>query len=276
MTNYVTANPGVGGPTFAVDLDTSSGNWPYAKLAFGATGTQTPVSLATALPITVTDGNGNVIVASTSALQTAGNASLTAIATSVATLASEDAGLATATAQSTGNTTLASILAAVQTPPPPMIVTGGTVTRPANTTAYAFGQLLANSTTAGSVTPSTIAAARGTNVASTILRCRLLKSGTSITNSIFRLHLYNVSPTVTNGDGGTWLSNQAANYLGSMDVTIDKVMSDGSVGNGVPSAGSTIAFSPASGTANIFCLIEVRAAYTPISGEVFTPILEVQ
>ena len=158
----------------------------------------------------------------------------------------------------------------------PQIVTGSATTRPANTTGYGFGQLVANSTASSSVAPGTIAAARGINTPSTILRCRLLKTGTGITNAIFRIHLYNVAPTVANGDGGVWLSNQAANYLGSMDVTIDKVMSDGAVGNGFPSVGATIAFAPLSGSQNIYYLIEARAAYTPASGEVFTPILEVQ
>lgn len=156
------------------------------------------------------------------------------------------------------------------------IITGATMTRPANTTAYAFGNLVANSVTAGSVVPIAIAAAKVNNQLGTILRCRLLKSGTTITNAIFRLHLYSTSPTVSNGDGAAWLSNNSANYIGSMDVTIDKAMSDGAIGNGVPSLGSTIAFTPSSGSQNIYCLIEARAAYTPTSAEIFTPILEIQ
>lgn len=159
----------------------------------------------------------------------------------------------------------------------PLVISGSTITRPGDTTAYVFGDLVANSVTAGSVVPSTIAAARGTDTSSTILVCKLLKTGTSTTNAIFRLHLYNTSSiTCANGDNGAWSTNQAANYIGSMDVTVDKSMTDGAIGIGYPTVGSTLAFSPASGTSNIFCLLEARAAYTPANAEVFTPILEVQ
>lgn len=157
--------------------------------------------------------------------------------------------------------------------PPPLVVAGSAFNRPANTTAYSFGQLVANSITAGSVTPSVIAAARGNDVAGTILKCRLQKSGSGITNAIFRLHLYNAAVTVSNGDGGTWLTTTSG-YLGSMDVTVDKSFSDGALGIGAPTIGSTISFAPISGSQNINCLIEARAAYSPASGETFTPILE--
>jgi hypothetical protein len=156
----------------------------------------------------------------------------------------------------------------------PLIVDGSTLTRPADTTAYAFGDLVANSTTAGSVTPGTIAAARGNDLPGTALRMRLQKSGATITNAIFRVHLYNSSPTVTNGDNGAWVSTQSG-YIGSFDVTIDKAFSSGSIGIGVPTIGSTLAFVPASGATTLYYLIEARAAYTPASGETFTPTLEV-
>ena len=159
--------------------------------------------------------------------------------------------------------------------PPPRVVTGATTTRPANTTAYAAGQLLANSTTAGSVTYPTIAAASANDVAGTILRVRLKKSGTTLTNGIFRVHLYSALPSVTNGDGGTWLTTTAG-YAGSFDVTMSQAFSDGAVGVGTSVAGYGVAFTPAAGTQNLYYLIEVRAAYTPASGEVFTPYAEVQ
>jgi len=159
--------------------------------------------------------------------------------------------------------------------PAPLIVTGGTTTRPANTTAYVAGQLLANSTTAGSVTYPTIAAARANDQAGTILRLRLKKTGTTLTNGIFRVHLYNSQPTVTNGDGATWLTTTAG-YVGAFDVTMTQAFSDSAMGIGVPSSGSGVAFAPATGTQNLYYLIEARAAYTPASAEVFTPYVEVQ
>ena len=110
-----------------------------------------------------------------------------------------------------------------------------------------------------------------------ILRARLKKSGAVITNAQFRVHLYGAAPTVTNGDNGVWLSTESS-YLGHFDVTIDKAFSAGSSGVGVPGSGlGTFAlYKPAASVKNIFALLEARAAYTPISGEVFTLSLEAE
>ncbi|WP_020472367.1 hypothetical protein [Zavarzinella formosa] len=154
----------------------------------------------------------------------------------------------------------------------PRPVTGNTTTRPANTTAYASGQLVANSTTAGSVTYPTIAAAIGNDIPGTILRVGLKKSVAGSTGAIFRIRFYNSQPTVTNGDGGTYLTNTSG-YLGFADVTITDVFTDSAMGYNSPYNG-VINFKPATGTQNLYYLIEARAAYTPGNGEVFTPILE--
>lgn len=147
-------------------------------------------------------------------------------------------------------------------------------TRPNDTTAYASGDLVANSTTAGSVTPMQFTVARVAAGSGMIRRVRIRKTGTSITNASFRLHLYNSSPTVTNGDNGAWLTDQAATYIGSLDVTMDKVFSDGAAGNGVPTIGSEINFVLPSGQV-IYGLLEARAAFTPTAQSVFTVDLEV-
>ena len=142
-------------------------------------------------------------------------------------------------------------------------------TRPADVAPYAVGDLVANSTTAGSVTPLTLTVGRtGTTPGSTgmIRRLRLRKSGTNITNAVFRVHFYRTAPTVTNGDNGAWLSNNAANYVGHIEVTFDKAFSDGAAGNGVPAVGSEINFT----SQTYYALIEARGAYTPANAESFT------
>jgi hypothetical protein len=88
--------------------------------------------------------------------------------------------------------------------PVPMVASGSGFTRPADTTAYAAGDLVANSTVAGSVVLDTVAVARNNDEAFTLLRCRLQKSGTTITNASFRVHVYSAAPTFTNGDNG-WM-----------------------------------------------------------------------
>src|SRR5713226_10735246 len=116
-----------------------------------------------------------------------------------------------------------------------------TFTRPNNATAYASGQLVANSTTAGSVVPLAIQVQGNSMPGCTrITRVRLTKSNISPTNANFRVHLYGASPTVANGDGGIWSSNQAANYLGSIDVPSMKAFTDGCCDVGAAPAGSEL------------------------------------
>jgi hypothetical protein len=155
---------------------------------------------------------------------------------------------------------------------------GATFTRPANTTPYASSQIVANSVTASSVTPLTFAVSRVNDSSVRIRRARMKKSGTSITNASFRLHLYKLNPTlslgVANGDGGTWLTTES-DYLGAIDITMDKAFSDASKGIGTPNNGTEMDLIPSPGTQNIFGLLEARGAYTPVSAEVFTVTLEV-
>lgn len=139
-------------------------------------------------------------------------------------------------------------------------------TRPADTTAYASGDLVANSTTAGSVVAMNFGVTPGPLQ---IRRVRVSKTGTSVTNTSFRLHLYAGLPTVANGDNGAISSTQAANYLGQVDVSVAQAFSDGAAGM----AATEINCFPA-GVA-IYGLLEARAAYTPASAEVFTVALEI-
>lgn len=149
-----------------------------------------------------------------------------------------------------------------------------TFTRPANTTPYTSGDLVANSATAGSVVPMQFSVARTAGGSGMIRRARLRKTGTTITDAVFRLHLYRASPVATNGDNGAWLTTQSANYVGSIDVICDKVFSDGASGNGAVPIGSEINFKLPSGQV-LFGLMEARAAYVPASAEAFSWEIEV-
>lgn len=153
-------------------------------------------------------------------------------------------------------------------------------TRPADTTAYAAGDLVANSTTAGSVVPLSFAGAvRTTGDCVRIERVRIEKSGTSLTNASFRLHLFEASPTPTVGDNGVYnnagvlATNNILNHAGTFPVTMIWSGSDGAMGIGVPTTGNGATIRPATGT-TLFGLLEVTAAYTPASGEIFYVVLE--
>lgn len=161
--------------------------------------------------------------------------------------------------------------ASIWTPGRPYIASAS-FTRPSDTTAYASGDLVANSTTAASVTPLSLIIAPHNGEAVEITSVRLLKSATSITNASFRIHFYGASPVSTaptNGDNGAWVTI-VADYFGYCDLTMSQTFLDDAIGIGVPAFGSAITAVPANQSSTIYALIEARAAYTPASAEVFT------
>lgn len=157
------------------------------------------------------------------------------------------------------------------------VTVSGSTTRPADTTAYASGDLIANSTTAGNVVPIPLPVARlpGSG-ACRIKRMRVRKSGTSITTCTIRVHLYARSPTVAAGDNAAWSSNKVADYLGAFDVVVDKAFTDGAFGVGAALVGTDVSFVTASDLTTIYALLEARSIYTPASAEVFTISAEVE
>lgn len=150
-----------------------------------------------------------------------------------------------------------------------------TFTRPSDTTAYASGDLVANSTAAGSVTAMSWTVGRVAAGSFLLPEVAIRKSGTGVTNAQFRLHLFRAAPaTITNGDNGAFSVSGVADYLGAFDVVVDRAFTDGAYGAGTPVTGSYKPIKLASGT-TIFGLLEAMAAYTPVSAEVFTVELKV-
>src|SRR5262249_40104921 len=145
-------------------------------------------------------------------------------------------------------------------------------TRPNDTTAYAAGDLVANSTAAGSVVPLRIdlgnVAAVGHGM-TRITRARLTKSGTSPTNASFRIHLYETAPTAQNGDNGAWSTDRAASWLGSIDVTSMLAFTDGCTGVGSATPGSEMFLRLAVGA--IFALLGAKAAFARVAHRALTP-----
>lgn len=155
------------------------------------------------------------------------------------------------------------------------ILTSNVITRPADTTAYASGDLVANSTTAGSVTPFSFTnAVRFPGGSVRIERCRIQKSGTSTTNASFRVHIYSATPaSIANGDNGAW-STSIAGYIGAFDVTLDRAFTNGAEGAGLTLTNTPMTCKPSGSAIALFALVEARGAYTPASAETFTVLLE--
>lgn len=148
------------------------------------------------------------------------------------------------------------------------VIAAATMTRPADTTAYAVGDMVANNTTAGSVTPiqfsNVVRSSGGTGV---LRRLRLKKSGVSATGASFRVHLFRASPTAGAGDNAAFaVTSGSADYLGKVDITTDQSFGDGAAGFSDVSMGD-IQINPAA--TSLFALLEARGAYTPANAETF-------
>jgi hypothetical protein len=167
-------------------------------------------------------------------------------------------------------------------------------TRPADTTSYASGDLVANSTTAGSVVPVQLQNAGRTGadrLGGRILSARILKSTATQTAASFRVHFFSVLPSFTNGDNGAFAIADAAlpGYLGAIDVDLatSGVLVQASaarvIGRGYPVGGAnnlgsdgipfqlTDQSNPA-----LYAVLEARGAYAPGNAEVFTLLVDVQ
>jgi len=156
-----------------------------------------------------------------------------------------------------------------------------TVTRPADTNIYASGDLIANNTTAGSVTAMDFStAARQAAGSFMVRRVRLHKDDDDVTAASFRLHLFDADPTGTApaaGDNGAIsLTGVLDNHLGSVDfdmTTSPDIHTEGNMAIGTPLQGTEILVDLSSGQ-SVYGLLEARGAYTPASGEIFTAVLE--
>lgn len=153
-----------------------------------------------------------------------------------------------------------------------------TITRPADTTAYADNDLVANSTTAGSVTPFVFTdVVRALGYKAKIVRAGIRLSGTAVTNGTFRLHLFKSSPTVGAGDNSAMaVATGNDNYIGYIEIVLGMT---GSGAGGVRGWNVTKVtdLNFISGTSkNLYGLLQAKAAYTPASGETIAVVLEVE
>lgn len=151
-----------------------------------------------------------------------------------------------------------------------------TFTRPADTTQYAAGDLIANSATAASVVPLSWGL-NGGGRWGTIRAARLYKSNKTVTAASFRLHLFTASPGVpTNGDNGAIVVASAADYIGSIAADMSSSGFAGGTTGAFQRATAAINFCVPSLTGKLFGLIEAVGTYTPASAETFTATLEIE
>lgn len=149
-------------------------------------------------------------------------------------------------------------------------------TRPADTTAYTIGDLVANSVTAASVVPIQF------NVGSKggqVVWIKFANNRTTITNATFTVSFYATNPCATAptaGDNGA-LATKEAGLLGIVPLTI--MVTNNDFGSSIIKLGDTNFLSGVyvpNSTGTLYALVKAAAAYTPASAEVFTLSIGVQ
>lgn len=150
-------------------------------------------------------------------------------------------------------------------------VVGAAFNRPADTTTYAVGDVVAPSP----VAVLSFSAARKNGGTGVITGVRLSKSTNTLSGAVFRVHFFKNAPvTLPSADNVAFagaVSGIAAVAIGYVDVTMDQAYTDGAKGFASINAK---AFAAAGGSPNLYALIEARGAYTPGNAETFT--LEVE
>lgn len=134
-------------------------------------------------------------------------------------------------------------------------------TRPANTTAYTAGDLVANDVDAGDVVPLAFATGNG---GIRIKAVHITKTDeTDVTASDFSLHLFGSSPTVANGDNGA-LSYNFSDKFADIDFATMVAATDvaWAIATGLDLNWNTQGY--------IYGLLEADGAYGPASAEVFS------
>ena len=144
-----------------------------------------------------------------------------------------------------------------------------TLTRPANTTPYSVNNIVASSTTAGSIVVPSFAIANSAGGA-IVPRIRINTNVTTGWGAVNLLvTLWTTAPTYTNGDGSAYaVATGSANRVGQYQVTLTQ-NGDGAAGEGMPNVGNAASIKLASGTA-VYWDIQILTAATPISGQTFT------
>lgn len=144
-----------------------------------------------------------------------------------------------------------------------------TLVRPADTTQYAIGDLVANSTTAGSVS-----LLRFGNIDGVIETMTLRKTTNVTTAAAFRLWLWAAPAadtlftlTVTNGDNGAFVPSTWENFIGRLSCTAMEAspVAAGAWARLAPDDGSRYLVTGQ----RLFGLLEARGAYAPGSAENF-------
>jgi hypothetical protein len=156
---------------------------------------------------------------------------------------------------------------------PQSVPINASVTRPADTNAYAAGDAVTDSTSAPTVITFTNAAKQN-NGGGTIVSAELIDSANQSTKAVFELWLFDTTVTPDNDNAAcTPTDAELATLVGIIPFDVSYVgdAQSGASGNAVYQAQHlNLPFKAGASSRNLFGLLVVRNAYTPVSAEVFT------
>lgn len=155
-----------------------------------------------------------------------------------------------------------------------------TLTRPANTTTYAAGDAVTNSTSAPTALTFALVGRTPTGYGSGLIARAVIVDSTSETlKPDLELWLFNASPTPDNDNAAfTPTDAELANLIGVFQFPTTEwlVGTAGTGGNAVcASVQENVVFECGDDLQALYGLLVVRNAYVPVSGEVFTIILQI-
>lgn len=139
-------------------------------------------------------------------------------------------------------------------------------TRPANTTAYAINQTVANSTTAATILSFPLARIAG---GSGYINKARIETNDNTDTSQYRLHLFHTAPTMPNdGAAFTLLWTNRNKRIGIIDF--DALVTEGTGSDAARQQNtSPLFFQCAPGDANVYGILETLTARTPGSAKSF-------
>ncbi len=144
-------------------------------------------------------------------------------------------------------------------------VTGSTLTRPANTTAYAANDSVSDNATAGSVTAQTVTVSDTNDNPVDLLEVLLTSTDTGFGNVSMRLHVFESDPTASSGVGAgdnAAYSQKQAGWVGSFTGTMI-AFSDGSRGVLIPDGPTVKIANVESGGKRLWWQLQVLGGATP-------------
>ncbi len=154
-----------------------------------------------------------------------------------------------------------------------------TLTRPANTTAYAAADSISDNATAGSVAALTATLSDTNDDPIFISDILVTSTDTGLAGKRIRAYLFNSDPTASSGVSGgdnAAYAQKKAGYIGSLSGVLETGFSDGTVGRLVPAyndgaaaatpnapAGGFIVVKPTSGAKTLFIQYQAVDGFTP-------------